>query len=130
MYVCDTHPLIYHAQSKSVRLGRKARRLFLDADEGKTLIYVPAIVLWEVWARIKDGDFALPTRFDHWCRGLEGSRGFAVAPLGWQVVDESRRFPFQDPFDCLIAGTAAALDMPLITKDVEISESGLVETLW
>jgi PIN domain nuclease of toxin-antitoxin system len=130
MYVTDTHPLVYHAQSNPRRLGRKARQLFLDADEGKTIIYVPAIVLWEVWMRVKDGDFILPTRFDHWCRGLEASSGFAVAPLGWQVIDESRRFPFKDPFDCLIAGTAALLTMPLITKDTEIEDSKLVDTIW
>lgn len=130
MYVSDTHSLIYHAQLKPLRLGRKARRLFLDAEDGKTLIYVPAVVLWEVWARVKEGDFTLPMRFDYWCRGLDASPGFAVAPLGWQVVDESRRFPFKDPFDCLIAGTAAQLGMPLITKDANISDSGLVETIW
>lgn len=130
MYVSDTHSLIYHAQSKPARLGKKARRLFLDAEDGKTVIYVPAVVLWEVWARVKEGDFNLPMRFDHWCHGLDASPGFAVAPLGWQVVDESRRFPFKDPFDCLIAGTAAHLGMPLITKDTNISDSRLIETVW
>jgi PIN domain nuclease of toxin-antitoxin system len=130
MYVSDTHSLIYHAQMKSTRLGRKARRVFLDADDGNTLIYVPAVVLWEVWARIREGDFILPMRFDHWCRGLDASPGFVIEPLGWQIVDESRRFPFKDPFDCIIAGTATHLGMPLITKDTDISDSGLVETLW
>jgi PIN domain nuclease of toxin-antitoxin system len=130
MYVSDTHPLIYFAQKKSKRLGRKARRVFLDAEDGKTLVYVPAVVLWEIWARIREGDFTLPMRFDHWCRGLDASPGFAVEPLGWQIVDESRRFPFKDPFDCLIAGTATHLGMPLITKDGEIADSGLVETIW
>jgi PIN domain nuclease of toxin-antitoxin system len=130
MYVSDTHSLIYHAQLKGARLGRKARRLFLDAEDGKTLIYVPSVVLWVVWARVKEGDFTLPMRFDHWCRGLDAGPGFAIASLGWQVIDESRRFPFKDPFDCLIAGTAAHLGMPLITKDGEISDSGLIETIW
>ena len=130
MYVSDTHSLIYYAQLKPARLGKKARRLFLNAEDGKTVIYVPAVVLWEVWTRVQDGDFVLPMRFDHWCRELDASPGFAVAPMGWQVIDESRRFPFKDPFDCLISGTAAYLGMPLITKDREISGSGLVETVW
>ena len=38
--------------------------------------------------------------------------------------------PFDDPFDCLIAGTALRIGVPLITKDTVISESGLVETVW
>ena len=91
---------------------------------------MPAIVLSEVWARVKDGDFTVPMRFDRWCRQLDASPGFAVEPLGWQIVDEGRRFPFKDPFDCLIAGTAAHLGVPLITKDREISDSGLLETVW
>ena len=130
MYVTDTHPLVYHAQAKPNRLGRKARQLFLDADDGKTVIYVPAVVLWEIWMRVKEGDFVLPMRFDHWCRGLDASPGFAVTPLGWQVVDESRRFSFKDHFDCLIAGTATLLGMPLITKDRDIEDCKLVETIW
>jgi PIN domain nuclease of toxin-antitoxin system len=130
VFVSDTHSLIYYALLKPFRLGKQARRLFFDADDGKTVIYVPAVVLWELWIRVKDGDFTLPMRFDHWCRKLDMSPGFAVAPMGWQVVDESRRFPFKDPFDCLIAGTASHLGMPLITRDAEISGSGLVETIW
>jgi PIN domain nuclease of toxin-antitoxin system len=130
MYVTDTHSLVYFAQSRPSTLGKMARRLFIDAEKGRTVIYVPAVTLWEVWARIKEGDLILPARFDHWCRGLEGSPGFAIAPLVWQVVDESRRFPFKDPFDCLIAGTATHLGMPLITRDTDIADSGLVETIW
>jgi predicted nucleic acid-binding protein len=30
----------------------------------------------------------------------------------------------------IIAATAARLDMPLITKDEEIKDSGRVETIW
>lgn len=130
MYVTDTHSFIYYALAKPRKLGQAARQLFIDADEGKTVIYVPAIVLWEIWMTVKEGDFSLPMRFDHWCRALESSPGFAVAPLGWQVVDESRRFPFKDPFDCLIAGTATLLGMPLITKDRNIEDCNLVETVW
>lgn len=130
MYVSDTHSFVYYAQGKSRQLGKRARQLFIEADDGKTVIYIPALVLWEIWMLVKSGDFRLPMRFDHWCRALDTSPGFAVAPLGWQVVEESRHFPFKDPFDCLIAGTAMHLGMPLITKDREIENCGLIATVW
>ena len=130
MYVTDTHPLVYFAQMKPARLGRRARRLFRDAEDGRSLIYIPAIVLWEVWMRVVEGDFTLPMRFDHWCRGFDEAPGFAVEPLNWRCIDESRQFSFNDPFDCLIAGTDAHLGMPLITKDADISDSDLIETIW
>ncbi len=51
-------------------------------------------------------------------------------PLLWEDVNEARGLPFDDPFDCLIAGTAFRIGVPLITKDTVISESGLLETVW
>src|SRR5687768_9953628 len=113
MYVSDTHALVYYAASKHARLGRESRRLFKRAEAGTVVIYVPAIVLWEVWQRVSEGAIVLPSRFEHWCRALESSPGFAIEPLTWQAVDHSRQFRFKDPFDCLIAGTASHLGMPL-----------------
>lgn len=130
MYVTDTHALALHARPKPSRLGKQARRIFQDADLGRSLIYVPSVVLWEIWKMLADGKIELTLRFDHWCRELDRSEGFEIRPLGWEAVDEARRFPFRDPFDCLIAGTATHLGMPLITKDEAISNSGLIETIW
>ena len=129
MYVSDTHPLFYQAFGKPTRLGRNARKLFESADVGRSLIYVPTAVLWEI-AKIVDWAVKPVRRFDHWCRTLEAHRGYAIAPLEWTDVDEARRLPFSDPLDCLIVGTAIRLGLPLITKDRLIEESGLVETVW
>ena len=120
MYVSDTHALIYYAASKHAKLGRDSRRLFKAAETGTVLIYIPAVVLWEVWQTVSEGAVVLPSRFDHWCRALESNPGFAIEPLTWQAVDHSRQFRFKDPFDCLIAGTASHLGMPLITKDAKV----------
>ena len=38
--------------------------------------------------------------------------------------------PGLSEFGSRIAGTAKRLGLPLITKDVEITDSGLVETVW
>jgi len=49
-----------------------------------------------------------------------------IAVLAQHFPDD---FP-RDPMDRLIAATARALDLPLVTKDQRIIDSPLVETLW
>ncbi len=130
MYVTDTHGFVYYSLKKKGRLGPKARRLYERAEAGKSLIYVPSIVLWEVALLAVEGDVEIPERFDHWCRRVEGSSGFAIQALEWMDVDGARGLPFPDPYDCLIAGTALRLAMPLITKDETICDSGLLDVVW
>jgi PIN domain nuclease of toxin-antitoxin system len=130
MYVSDTHAFLYFAQGKPSLLGPKASRIFSQADQGKCLIYLPVLVLWEAALLAARGYIKIPQRFDHWCRSIENSSGFAIAALEWLDVDDARKLPFPDPFDCLIAGTALRHGMPLITRDEAIILSGLVETIW
>jgi PIN domain nuclease of toxin-antitoxin system len=42
---------------------------------------------------------------------------------------EEHRFS-RDPFDGLIVATAEAMDLPLISRDTAIQESGLVKAVW
>ena len=58
---------------------------------------------------------------------------FEVLPLGRQVVLHAARFrdPFpKDPVDRLIAGTALANDLTLITGDEKILRVNLCKLLW
>jgi len=130
VYVTDTHALIWYTQPKIKRLGKRAHSIFEKAEVDQVLIYVPTVALWEITDQLAQGAIGLPQRFDHWCRALESKRGFQIQPLLWEDVDAARSLPFDDPFDCLIAGTAVRLALPLITKDEAIRESGLVETIW
>ena len=130
MYVTDTHALIWYTQPKKSRLGKHATSLFEQAEEERILIYVPSVVLWELADQLRLGTLRLRQRFDHWCCALGSKQGFQIQPLLWEDVNEARGLPFDDPFDCLIAGTALRMGVPLITKDTVISESGLVETVW
>jgi PIN domain nuclease of toxin-antitoxin system len=130
VFVTDTHALVHYVEQRLSRIGKDARRIFNQAEENKTLIYIPSPVLWEISRHLADGVFAFPMPFDRWCRHIEEHTGFSITPLDWPDINEARYLPFQDPFDCLIAGTAVRLGMPLITKDAEIRESALVETIW
>lgn len=130
MFATDTHPLALYASLKSSKLGNRALRLFEDAGKAKTVIFIPVPVLWEIASLGKSGIVQLPARFDHWCRKFDADPGYVIEALTWPDIDEARHLPFNDPFDCLIVGTAIRLDCPLITKDEEIVDSKLVETVW
>lgn len=44
------------------------------------------------------------------------------------LAEETR--PNDDPFDALICATARHLGLPLLTRNANIAESGLVRVIW
>ena len=53
IYVTDTHPLEWFARGHHTRLSTRVLRIFRDAEQGRRLIYVPAVVLWEISILLK-----------------------------------------------------------------------------
>ena len=70
---------------------------------------------------------------DAWISELVETSGVVVKELTPAVVVLSTQFPNDfpaDPADRLIAATARAEGLTLITRDVKIRRSSLVETIW
>jgi len=130
LYVTDTHPLVWYASGQRGKLSKRAIRIFEDADRNTVLVYVPVMVLWEVSMLIRGRRIELRQPFDHWVQGLP-RRGFEVVPVDLPLVLEARWLIFsRDPFDVSIVATAKLKDLPLITKDENITGSGEVEVAW
>ena len=75
----------------------------------------------------------IKTRMDleEWHALIGRFPGLPLEPLGWDDIREARGLArLVDPFDRLIAASAVRLDVPLITGDERIRESGLVRTVW
>ncbi len=88
------------------------------------------MVLWEVSILTRKKRIDLRQPFDHWARMLF-RRGFEVVPVDMPLVLEARWLTFsRDPFDVSIVATAKLKDLPLITKDEKITESGVVAVTW
>ena len=131
-YVTDTQALIWHMM-QSRKLSRRARRAFRDAEGGASQILVPSIVLVEcvsILARrrvpeeILERIFALSDKPDASLR---------VVPLDLAVADAARDFgpaAIPEMADRIIAATARALDLPLLTADPIIAESALLNVVW
>ncbi|MDQ3062326.1 MAG: hypothetical protein M3R14_05610 [Acidobacteriota bacterium] len=58
-------------------------------------------------------------------------QGFEIVPLETSIISQAVGYTFNnDSFDKIIAASTVELDVPLITKDIAIIESNLVEIYW
>jgi predicted nucleic acid-binding protein len=131
-YVADTHALVWHL-SASGSLSAKAASIFTEADAGLHRIYVPSIVLVELVYLIEKQrlDRSLFRQMVSLLNTEGGS--YALAPLDIQVAQalpEIDRTLVPDMPDRIIAATAKALGLPLITRDPAIGNVGSLQVLW
>jgi len=131
LYVTDTHPLVWYAGDKHTKLSVKALRAFQQAETAQVLIYVPAVAFWEIALLEKLGKIKLREGFAKWSAALLTKPGFAILPLETSIIAQAVGYNFNnDPFDSVIVANAAEIGVPLISKDVAITESSLVEIWW
>lgn len=128
--VIDTHPLVFHAAGGK-RLGLRAAR-HLEACEAKAAItYVPVAVIWELALLVRRSRIAMDVSVRGFFETLFSNPAFQpvdVTPEHVFFTEEIQ--PNDDPFDALICAVAVELELPLMTRDAEIQDSGIVRTVW
>ena len=128
--VTDTHPLIFHA-SGGKRLGRRAAAHFDACEQRQAITYVPSAVIWEISLLIRVGRIALRSSLQDFFHDLFSNPAYQPMDLTpEQVYLADAVQPNNDPFDALICAAARSLSIPLISRDSEIQDSGLVQILW
>ena len=131
VFVTDTHPILWFTLNKRGSLSKAALRAFVDAEAGTGFIYVPAMVLLDTAILEQSGKIKLDGGFLRWTETLFKNSGFGIAPLEPAIINSAVGYNFNDdPFDKVIAATAAELSLPLITKDIAITDSKLIEICW
>ncbi len=131
MCVTDTHPLIWYQNGKHSALSPKVSAAFQKAENAEIVIYIPSVVFWEIALLEKRGRIILKDGFEKWSSKVLLKSGFAVAHLETEIIAKSVGYNFnEDPFDAAIVATAIEFEIPLITKDIAITESNLVEIFW
>jgi PIN domain nuclease of toxin-antitoxin system len=129
--VIDTAPLVAYLAGGRGSLGTAARRFLRGAESGALRVAVPTICLFEVGQLEERGRLKLGVPFERWCDLVEAAPALVVMSLERLHVSEARALPaLRDPFDRLIAGTAVAAGLPLITRDARITMSGRVRVVW
>ena len=127
-YVTDTHALYWYLTA-SPKLGANAQAAFLAGEQGQARIYVPSIVLAELYyLNVK---YNQPLAFAPEYERLTGGGQFHF--VDFRAADVLRfdlLAAIPEMHDRMIVGVAHALQLPLLTRDREISTSGVVHTIW
>lgn len=129
MILLDTHALVW-AVAEPKRLSRQAASAISRARQGSGLA-IAAITLWELAVLVSRGRIQAYGTVDASVRLL--CEGVAVMPLTPEIAALATQFPDDypaDPADRLIGATARAEGLPLVTRDLRIQESPLVQTIW
>jgi predicted nucleic acid-binding protein len=130
--VADTHAVIWYF-AKDKRLSRKARTAFLKAKAGYGRVVIPSIVLVEtifLVQRRRANEEVVKVVLD---LSENPTAGIYVYPLNKAVAQALSHFgPAAIPElpDRIIAATAFHLGLPLLTADLAIQSSDLIETIW
>jgi PIN domain nuclease of toxin-antitoxin system len=128
--VTDTHALLYFAGG-SARLGKRAAARFESAERRQAIIYVPAAVIWEVALLARAGRFNLRRAPREFFGDLFSNPAFQPYDLTAAQVftaDDLRDRLNRDPFDALICAAALDLELPLLSRDVDIGRA--IRTIW
>ena len=128
-YVCDTQCLLWYV-TQDRRLPKIARTAFEQAKEGVAQILIPSIVLVEVVFLAERQRVPRPILAQLMALSDMPSAGICVIPLDLTVARAVADFgPSVVPelADRIIAATARALNLSLLTTDPAIVASGLVK---
>jgi PIN domain nuclease of toxin-antitoxin system len=111
------------------RLGKSARRLLEQVDEGKAVALIPAIVPVEL-SLLRESRRGLVGPLEVQSL-IQSNPCFQIQPLDLaHAIDFTLLASLRDPFDRLIVAAARVCGASLISDDERIVESGLVDIIW
>jgi len=128
MYVTDTHALLWYLTGDE-RLGKGAKEIFSKADSGGIRIFIPSIVLAE--SLYVTEKHRVDMEFIKILGDIQKSRNYIIYPLDAEVVIKCQNLKeIPELHDRILVSTAKILNAKILTKDREITNSGVVETVW
>ena len=127
-YVADTHALYWYLTA-GPKLGANALAAFLEGEQGQARIYIPCIVLAELYyLNVKYGR---PLDFlQEYERLATGGQFDFVDFRATDVLRFDALAVIPEMHDRIIAGVAYDLKISCFTRDPAIVNSGLVQTIW
>ena len=131
MIVLDTHALLWLCLEPR-RLSAPAAAAIRGALAAGG-IAIASITLWEIAMLIALGRLTPRGTAETWLAELVRRSGVIVREITPAVAALATHFPADfpaDPADRLIAGTARAEGVALVTRDTALRRSALLTTVW
>jgi PIN domain nuclease of toxin-antitoxin system len=131
MILLDTHVVLRLALEPET-LSKAATRVIAKAYTSDG-IAIASITLWEIALLIDRRELVVPSSTEEFLSALCERPGLTVLELDPQVAALSMQFPPdfpRDPGDRIIAATARAHDLQLVTRDQRLQDSPLLRTIW
>ena len=136
-YVLDTHIFLSYLTADFGRLSPLVSKIIKGFENDDCIFHIPTISFWEINFKLITNRFKI--------KGLDEIRSLDIAH---QTINNSSHFQdleltrkaaslapsfrnkLPDPFDQLIVASALDANLPLITRDINIQKSKLVEIVW
>jgi PIN domain nuclease of toxin-antitoxin system len=126
----DTHVVVWLAFDQS-QLSKRARSVINDARLNGEGLAISYITLLELAVLVTKGRIRLSISLESFLREVESR--FVVLPISGRACVRAIALPEtypNDPADRIIAATALAEGLSLLTADREIRRSRAVQTIW
>ena len=123
----DTHAVLWAAEGDE-QLGDSAAGLLKNLKAGEALI--SDITLLEIAMLAKKNRIGLSVSAEEYLLGIQ--RNYPPLSISSEIAALAMDLdlPHADPFDRVIVATARHHNLPLLTRDQNISASGVVRVVW
>ena len=126
-YLADTVALVRHL-AKIGKIGKQAKKLLKEADNGKSIIYISIISLVEIMYLAEKERIKI--ELEDVKKMLQETLNYKIIDLSIDIVNVAKKIKNLELHDRLIMATAKYLGVPIITSDKEMSASKAVEVIW
>jgi len=131
MIVLDTHVLVWWVATPE-KLSRRARTAVSAAARRSQLI-ASSMSIFEIATAVRRGRLELNLPIAEWLAALRELPELSIEPMTDAIGEHAGglddEFP-GDPADRVIAATALALDVPLVTADEKLRAVADLKTVW
>jgi len=131
-YIVDTHTLLWYVEG-SARLGANARQVL---ENQNSRLWVPITALAEAFFILEKGRTGLTISEDDLMSILSGDSRFRIVGMGkWVLIKSLACKTISEMHDRQIVATAllaeeAGFNTAILTRDANITQSGLVPCVW